>query len=362
MDSLRKLHTEVTTRCNLDCAMCQRHVWHEQPADMSEGIFRALVEGLAELPGRPALQFAGFGEPLTHPRIVDFVRQASAAGLSTEVITNGLLLTRDLGLALIEAGLNRLVLSVGCGEAVVEQSVANLRRLHRSVLGTDAAMPETALHAVLRRSTLHTLRRLRNLALVVHATTITVSHLLPHTEALAQDALYGARLPAAGAVPHAAPHRWRPHVLLPALEWSPEEADVVGHLLAGQPVVTLGRTTVDTGQSWCPFIDEGRGAVDWRGNLAPCLPLLRTHPVVTPRRSRLVREWHIGNVADGSLRSLWVRPEYVAFRDRVREFTFPPCPNCGDCELVESNGTDCFGNPFPTCGDCLYARGLVRCP
>ncbi len=361
-DVLTKLHVEVTTRCNLDCGMCQRHVWDEPAADMTIETFGAVVEGLAAFPGEKTLQLSGFGEPLCHPQIVQFVQLCGNYGVEAEIITNGLLLSPDLGVALLEAGLRRLVLSVGCGEAAVEQSVANIRRLHRSALGTDAAWPEVTLHAVLRRSSLPTLRRLRQLARVVHANAISVSHLMPYTDELARDALYGARLPMAGTAPGAASNRWRPHVLLPVLEWSPDEAQVIGELLAGQPSVTFGRTRVDTGTSWCPFIDEGRAAVDWRGNLAPCLPLLREHPVVTPRHTRRVRQWHVGNVSDTNLRDLWALPEYVAFRARVREFAFPPCANCGDCELVETNETDCYGNPFPACGDCLYARGMVRCP
>jgi hypothetical protein len=200
------------------------------------------------------------------------------------------------------------------------------------------------------------------LAQAVHASTISVSHLLPHTEEMAADAMYGPRLPTAGTSPDAEPNRWRPHVILPALEWSPEEAQAVGGLLAGQPDLSLGRTRVHLGQSVCPFIAEGRAAVDWQGRLAPCLPLLRTHPLVTTRRRRIVRQWHVGNLTATPLATLWEQADYVAFRTRVREFAFPPCPNCGDCELVESNEADCYGNPFPTCGDCLYARGLVRCP
>ncbi|MGQ9730282.1 MAG: radical SAM/SPASM domain-containing protein [Candidatus Zipacnadales bacterium] len=361
-DMLTTLYVEVTTRCNLDCNMCQRHVWDELPADMGLETFRALVQALSRFPGEKTLQLSGFGEPLCHPSIVLFVQMCSQSGINSEIVTNGLLLSPDVGLALLEAGLRKLVLSLGCGEAAVEQSVANIRRLYRLALRTNTPWPETAIHAVLRRSALPSLYRLRQLARVVRASTISISHLLPYTEALAQDALYGARLPMSGTAADASSNLWRPHVLLPVLEWSPDEAQVVGELLAGQPSVTLGRTRVDTGTSWCPFINEGRAAVDWRGNLAPCLPLLRGHPVVTPRRTRRVRHWHIGNVKDTSLRDLWMLPDYVAFRTRVREFAFPPCSNCGDCELVETNETDCYGNPFPTCGDCLYARGLVRCP
>ncbi|MBM3472200.1 MAG: radical SAM protein [Armatimonadetes bacterium] len=361
-DLLRKLHVEITTRCNLDCSMCQRHVWDEPNADMAPETFDTIVHAFAEFPGGKTLQLGGFGEPLSHPQIVDFVRAAAEAGLGAEIVTNGALLSRELGMALIGAGLQKLVLSVGCSEEIVEQSVPNLRRLHRSALGTDGRWPEVALHAVLKRSNVPTLRKLRSLAMVVHAGTISVSHLLPYSREMAAEALYGARLPAAGTSPQAEGNPWRPHVMLPALEWSGEEARAVGALLAGQPEITLGRTRVDMGTSACPFVMEGRAAIDWRGNLAPCLPLLRTHPVVTPRRSRTVKQWHVGNVCESSLRELWSRPEYVAFRERVREFAFPPCPNCGDCELVVTNEADCYGNPFPTCGDCLYGRGLVRCP
>ncbi len=77
------------------------------------------------------------------------------------------------------------------------------------------------------------------------------------------------------------------------------------------------------------------------------------------RAKRMLR-WEAGRVPDEPLAAVWARPEYVAFRDRVRRFDFPPCTDCG-CELAESNEEDCLGNQHPTCGDCLWARGVVRC-
>ena len=70
--------------------------------------------------------------------------------------------------------------------------------------------------------------------------------------------------------------------------------------------------------------------------------------------------WEVGRLPDESLAAVWAKPDYVAFRERVRRFDFPPCTDCG-CELAESNEEDCLGNPHPTCGDCLWARGVVRC-
>ena len=70
--------------------------------------------------------------------------------------------------------------------------------------------------------------------------------------------------------------------------------------------------------------------------------------------------WEVGRLPGQTLTEVWAAPEYVAFRDRVRRFDFPPCTDCG-CELAEANEEDCLGNPHPTCGDCLWARGVVRC-
>ena len=66
--------------------------------------------------------------------------------------------------------------------------------------------------------------------------------------------------------------------------------------------------------------------------------------------------------ADASLLLDAIEASYVAFRRRVAQFDFPPCPDCGSCELVASNEEDCLGNPFPVCGDCLWARGILQCP
>ena len=368
-DAIHKVHVEVTTRCNLDCAMCVRHVWQEPPGDMSADTFGALVEQLAALPGPQTVQLAGFGEPLLHPAVLTFIGQAAAAGIATELVTNGALLTVPLGLELLEVGLQHLILSVGGpGEGCASSPGLDpevrrtLVKLRRATFVGGALWPLVTIHVVIGHSNLPLLGGLRSLAGAVGAQRISVSHLLPHTPEMAEEALFGARLPACseagdrGGTPHS------PEVALPPMEWRPAEAQALGKLLAGQSPVTMGRTRLDLGGSFCPFVQEGRLAINWRGEVAPCLPLLHTHEVVTRGRTRAVREWLLGSIRQAPLPHLWAEPAYVAFRERVRRFAFPPCPECGTCELALSNETDCFGNPFPTCGDCLYARGLVRCP
>ncbi len=361
-DGPRKLHVEVTTRCNLACDMCLRNAWDESGGDMAAETFRVLVEQFSTLPSARAVQFSGFGEPLCHPRIIEFVRRATEARLMTEIITNGALFTRELGAELVEAGLERLTVSA-CGETgLLPEARRNLSFLRGRPLSAGRGLPKVRLHAVITRSNVEALPHLRSMAMAIGATEISLSHLLPHTAQMAEQTLYGSRLPVASAAPGTPPSAWAPHIALPQLEWSPAESQAIAGLLAGQPHVTVGRTRIDFGHSACPFVEEDRAAIGWRGDLAPCLPLLHTHPVVTRNRSRLVRHWHVGNIAETPLPELWRSRDYAAFRQRVRDFAFPPCPNCGGCEMIDANESDCYGNPFPVCGDCLYARGLVRCP
>ena len=77
---------------------------------------------------------------------------------------------------------------------------------------------------------------------------------------------------------------------------------------------------------------------------------------------RDVRPFHVGNVNQQSLASIWQGQQYRGFRRRVRDFHFSPCIDCNGCEMRRSNLADCTGDEFPRCGACLWAAGLVQCP
>jgi molybdenum cofactor biosynthesis enzyme MoaA len=55
----------------------------------------------------------GLGEPLLHPRVVDFVRISAQAGLRPLLVTNGSLLTRRMSEDLVQAGLRGVNVSIG---------------------------------------------------------------------------------------------------------------------------------------------------------------------------------------------------------------------------------------------------------
>lgn len=104
---------EVTTKCNLSCPMCYKMAYDEQilpDQHMDFDVFTKLIDEsyrYAEL----ALLY-GNGEPLMHPRIVDFVEYCAIHGIPSQMSTNATLLTEDLAEQLIRAGLDSIIFGV----------------------------------------------------------------------------------------------------------------------------------------------------------------------------------------------------------------------------------------------------------
>ncbi|MBC8018873.1 MAG: hypothetical protein H7X83_10200, partial [Verrucomicrobia bacterium] len=109
-----KLFVEATTRCNLGCFMCVKQT---DGCGMSEGdltpeTFAALEPAFAQL---EALVLNGVGEPLLNPHLETFIRRAKSSMPAAGWIgfqSNGLLMTYSRALSLVEAGLDKICLSI----------------------------------------------------------------------------------------------------------------------------------------------------------------------------------------------------------------------------------------------------------
>jgi MoaA/NifB/PqqE/SkfB family radical SAM enzyme len=78
-------------------------------------------------------------------------------------------------------------------------------------------------------------------------------------------------------------------------------------------------------------------------------------------RKKQVARYVLGNANERPLADIWTGEEYVTFREKVRDFRFPSCVDCGmDCTWAQEN-SDCWGND-PSCADCLWAQGIFHCP
>ena len=73
---LKKLYIEPTTKCNLNCKMCFRHTWFEEPmCDLSLEDFRRAIDTIPKTV--ETIFFGGMGEPLFHKDILEMIRLAA---------------------------------------------------------------------------------------------------------------------------------------------------------------------------------------------------------------------------------------------------------------------------------------------
>jgi MoaA/NifB/PqqE/SkfB family radical SAM enzyme len=109
-----KLFIELTTRCNLSCQMCVKQSWGNGviDGDMSKETFLALSPAFSNA---EAVILNGIGESLLHPELEDFIRIARSqmpAGGWVGFQSNGLLLDERRAVSLLEAGLDKICLSL----------------------------------------------------------------------------------------------------------------------------------------------------------------------------------------------------------------------------------------------------------
>ena len=381
MDELNKIYVEPTSRCNLSCVTCIRHSWEEPFGDMAWPVYQALIDGLEEFPGPKTVAFAGFGEPLLHPRFPEMVSLAHERGLRTEMTSNATLLTPPLAEKLIDAGLDQFTVSIdGTSEAehgavrpgaFLEEIIANVRRLYEwsekkfttrldieSELNLAPLAPlKIGIEFVAMKRNIHQLPALREIASRIRASYILVSNVLPYTAEMQDEILYNLE-PTSYEGPG-----WygNPLWILPKMDWSREAQGPLSTVIRQQANLSYLDINLNQRNNYCPFVRAGSLAVAWHGGVSPCPPLLHSYNCYLRGWKKFFRRCEYGRLPGQTVREVWTTPEYAAFRERVRKFAFSPCTDCGGCADAERNEVDCFGNPFPVCGDCLWARGVLRC-
>lgn len=323
-DRIKKVYIELSSVCNLKCDICFRNSWiDEKQALMSSKMIEKAYKDLIEIKTLKTVSLAGMGEPLLHGKICDLVSKLSCAGINTEIITNGTLLTRKISEQLVEAGLSQLWISADESHIQSSDSDDLIRNINifNNIRKDNCKLGMTY---VLVNRTTDDLIRIQEFAKFMKADEINISQIIPST--LIENLEYNDSLP-------------------------------------------IGKRGVDdlfaptkSRFNYCPFVEEDNVFIKWNGDVVPCMQLLHSSYTYLFKEKRKVMAYSFGNLFNNSLTTIWNSREYKEFRERVRNFNFPDCTLCNGCDDRKENRTDCMYNDMPTCGACLWAQNIARCP
>jgi tungsten cofactor oxidoreducase radical SAM maturase len=349
--NVHKLYIEATTGCNLQCRTCIRNVWSDPQAQMKMETFERILESLAALPDLNRVVFTSFGEPLTHPKMLKMVEEMRKRDLAVTIGTNGLLLKPDIVNELVRLGVDRLVVSVdgvkpetyaSVRGATLSQVLENILSLNEAKKRLASLTPALGIEFVVLKSNIEELADLTKLAIHLNAARVLVSNVLPYTEEMRDEILYGHQ-PQEPFKSGGFPVRADAWVMwgtleLPRMHWGAERR--------------------------CRFVNDRSIVVGWDGGVAPCYAFSHNYSYYAiDGRKKNVSRLLFGNVLQEPLAEIWMSEDYVRFRSEVRAFHFPSCPDCDlreTCDLRERN-QGCWGWN-PSCADCLWAQDIVRCP
>ena len=375
---LKRLYIEPTTKCNLNCKMCFRNTWFDEPiCDLSLKDFRHVIQTMPS--SVETVFFGGMGEPLFHRDIHEMIRFAAETGVDVELLTNGTLLSEDMISGLLDAGLSRLWISIDdlqtdssihadsdhsspdhAGHDHSGRVLSNIR-LFNKIRQKRLSSISLGITFVAMKSNVHQLAQLPFFIAQHLVDEVNVSNISPTDESSQNEMLYTGLVnmytgPGKGSV--------LPTVRLPYFDMNiPEAADGIRNLMRKQNFhLYFNDQPVLRQTGYCKFVREGMTFVRSDGQVCPCMALLHNGYTWLSNVRRKITHCSFGSIKEQPLDQIWNSNEYKTFRRKFDDFEFSPCIYCGHCEMFSENQEDCIGNTHPACGGCLWAEGVLSCP
>ena len=419
-----KLFVEVTTQCNLRCGMCVKQSGDRGIVEgsISPETFDALAPAFPHL---DALVLNGIGESLLHPHLEAFIKKAKKALPQDAWVgfqTNGMVLNDGRAASLVDAGLDRICLSL---DAVSHDSFRSIREggemrdMELAFAALNKARGRHGRHDfrigiefVLMQENLPELPAALRWAARQGATFALVTQLLPYHKALVSKAAYDTNT--AGAI--SIYEHWKAEAKKEGVDIrryfeifmkyskTDEDLRILGFVEqmkndAGSQGITLhlerllmrdeewfGKVeevfakarqiadaegidiklpeTAPRNTRRCEFVEGDSAFVSWDGDVHPCYFLWHRYRCYAGGWEKRVKPWVFGNLREKDIIGIWNDRNYGSFRENVRNYKFPFCFDCSFalCDYVQGEEfeQDCYIESVP-CGACLWCTGLFQC-
>jgi len=297
--------------------------------------------------------FSGWGEPLVHPRIMEFIEMSKSVGMSVLLNTNGALL-EHYAEEVAKLGVEELVVSVDSVETDLYQAVrvgGSLKEVVKGLLklkeirrARSLWRPVVSIHFTVTRLNYRDVPKLVSFAKEMGVTRVTISNVVPlSSEHENMNACY------------ADPE---------CVKYMERAREVLGKESLDSNVAIEFPSFSTMAERRCPFALRYALYVRVDGRVAPCIYYAHEWRSSVMGVERAIRPVALGDVARCDLAELWRSEAYARLRFRTTFFTMPSCLDCPlqkYCIYMLSNEVDCWGNT-PTCAHCPYSHDMARCP
>lgn len=300
---------EPTNKCNNRCIMCRPHRHDDSLPQPPSGFLEwSTLENSAPLLKRARRVCAsGFGEPLMHPEFTEIVAWLKRRVPFVYFFTNGTLLTQDIADALVAAGLDTVVFSMGGSSdgtfrhvrgVGLDDALEGLGNLQRAKARRDSRLPEVSFNVVQMNSVLPELQGIVDLAVEHRVSSISMPQMWVENAAAAGESVF-ANPRATAVIDEARAYAERHGVTLSASDNPPHTA------LCSAPTRTI--------------------FVAYDGACYSCCG----------------ERYRMGNVNDTPALRIWRSPGYRELRRRLSDDPAGICPFCPTAEPA----TETFQNP-----------------
>ena len=337
------IYLEVSSVCNFSCEFCFRHSFEEKFGFMEIEVIKRISSQIKFLPKLKGIVIGGIGEPLLHPQILEVIEVLkSSSSVKLILSTNASLLNEDLCKSLINAGIDKIVVSYDAGEPghLEELVIENLLILSKVKKALSSKKPVLGIECVIHKRNFELIPKVFKLVKTVGAEELLFTHLLPCKEELDEIVLY--------------PDENREKEF---------ETLIKKHAPSGGIRIFTPNFRFLT-ERHCNFVEKKAVVIRWDGFISPCYRFLHTGKERVLGQEKHIRSFGFGSIYEKTILDAWCSPEYALFRYRVKNALFPSCHDCNfreGCQFIESTDVDCWGNS-PSCADCLWWRQIILCP
>jgi len=117
----RLVEIEVTTRCPLQCPICEHTYWDEKPRDMTFEEFKNIVD---QFPKLKWIGLTGIGESFVNRDFLKMLRYVKSKKIYVELYDPFILIDEKNGMELVELGVDKIFISI---DAAAKETYEKIR-------------------------------------------------------------------------------------------------------------------------------------------------------------------------------------------------------------------------------------------